>query len=145
MAKDTAPKVSAEDFEKLRAELMAELEAERAKSAALEAELASKKGPGRKAPEFPADRLVDADTILGKVQRMDRQHVFDALPKLYRAVGIADAAEAVVALAEKVAAQTGKTVEEVVTTYTTPAPRKKKGEEAPAKVQDDTEPATQPE
>lgn len=126
------------------AKLKAELEASRNENQTLKTELEKKKsvGGGRKAAEFPADRLVAEDTILGKVQRLeDRSLVYDAIPKLYRAMGYPNTCESLVRLAEEATAMEGnafhgKTVEEVVTAVTTRAAKgpRAKAEEAPKTV-----------
>lgn len=142
MTKTATKPEAAPDVDEL-AELRAQLEAQRAENAALKEALEKKAASGRKAQEFPADRLADENTVLGRVQRIaDRSAVYDAVQKLYRAMGYPETCEAVVSLAEQATqaegnAFHGKSVDEVVTAVTTRTSKPRK-EKAPAVVGDAT-------
>lgn len=112
--------------------LQAELEAARAEIAALKAK--SEKKSTRAAVGMPEDQMAPADTTLGRVQRLDRAAQIDAFPKLARLLPVSRVCELIVAIAGEAAGSNGS-VDEVVTTVTTRAPKKAKGEKV---VEDNT-------
>ena len=136
--KKTAAVVDAAEMTELE-KLKAELAAARAEADALKAELSSKKTAGRRAEEFPVDQMAAEDTTLGYIQRQHRDNIYDALPKLGRALGIVAAAQLVFELSERVAASTDRPVQDVAVQFTTKVskPRAQKGEKV---VEDSTAP-----
>lgn len=119
MAKHTAPTLSAEELQAKLDAAMAEIEALKAKNA--------------KAPRAPKHAIAEADmapadTLLGKVQRLDRAQQIDAFPKLARLLPVGRACELIVALAGEAATLTNSTDEAVVNAITTKKEKKAKGE-----------------
>lgn len=113
-----------------------ELEALRAELAAAKAEVEALKAAKPKTIKVAIhpDKLVDPNTTLGRLQRLDRALQIDAFPKLARQFAPERACELVMQLATELAGATNRNVDEVVTEVTTKTPKTPKAKN----VQDNT-------